>query len=155
MYALTACRRSLRRPLLILGLALALLGGLVVMLGDRTARPASAAQSGSVGDVVFAVHGGAGNITRQNTPPELEASIMDGRTLGTGAVTGVEHIKNPIMLADKVRTTSRHVFFAGLGAELFAIDRGFDLVTQDYFFTDRRWQSLLNAKGGKSEFNFG
>ena len=59
------------------------------------------------------------------------------------------------MLADMVRTASRHVFFAGQGAELFAIDRGFDLVTQDYFHTDRRWQALLAAKAGKSEFNFG
>jgi beta-aspartyl-peptidase (threonine type) len=45
--------------------------------------------------------------------------------------------------------------FAGHGAELYAQHKGFDLVTQDYFHTDRRWQSLLNAKAGKSEFNFG
>jgi L-asparaginase / beta-aspartyl-peptidase len=80
---------------------------------------------------------------------------MDGETLDTGAVTGVEHIKNPIELADRVRRDSRHVFFAGQGAELFAIDRGFDLVTQDYFHTDRRWQALLEAKAGRPEFNFG
>jgi L-asparaginase / beta-aspartyl-peptidase len=54
-----------------------------------------------------------------------------------------------------VMDASRHVMFAGEGAELFAVNRGFDLVTQDYFFTDRRWQSLLNAKSGNSSFNFG
>jgi L-asparaginase / beta-aspartyl-peptidase len=47
------------------------------------------------------------------------------------------------------------MLFAGQGAELFAMNRGFELVTQDYFFTDRRWQSLLAAKDGKSDFNFG
>jgi beta-aspartyl-peptidase (threonine type) len=45
--------------------------------------------------------------------------------------------------------------FAGDGAELFAQDKGFELVTQDYFHTDRRWQSLISAKGGESEFEFG
>jgi L-asparaginase / beta-aspartyl-peptidase len=98
---------------------------------------------------------GKGAVFTTDAKHELDASIMDGRTLDTGAVTGVEHIKNPILLADKVRTSSRHVMFAGYGAELFAQDRGFELVTQDYFHTDRRWQSLMSAKDGESEFEFG
>src|SRR5688572_4327429 len=98
---------------------------------------------------------GKGAVFTTDAGHELDASIMDGRSLDTGAVTGVEHIKNPILLADSVRTGSRHVMFAGYGAELFAQDKGFELVTQDYFHTDRRVQSLLNAKGGESEFEFG
>jgi beta-aspartyl-peptidase (threonine type) len=98
---------------------------------------------------------GKGAVFTTDAGHELDASIMDGDTLDTGAVTGVEHIKNPILLADAVRTGSRHVMFAGRGAELYAQHKGFDLVTQDYFHTDRRWQSLLNAKAGKSEFEFG
>jgi L-asparaginase / beta-aspartyl-peptidase len=98
---------------------------------------------------------GKGAVFTTDAGHELDASLMDGETLDTGAVTGVEHIRNPIELADTVRTGSRHMFFAGQGAELFAIDRGFDLVTQDYFHTDRRWQTLLEAKAGASEFNFG
>jgi L-asparaginase / beta-aspartyl-peptidase len=98
---------------------------------------------------------GKGAVFTTDAGHELDASIMDGETLDTGAVTGVEHIKNPILLADRVRTESRHVMFAGYGAELFAQDQGFELVTQDYFHTDRRWQSLLSAKGGSSEFEFG
>jgi beta-aspartyl-peptidase (threonine type) len=98
---------------------------------------------------------GKGAVFTTDAGHELDASIMDGESLDTGAVTGVEHIKNPILLADAVRTESRHVMFAGYGAELFAQDKGFELVTQDYFHTDRRWQSLLTAKGGDSEFEFG
>jgi beta-aspartyl-peptidase (threonine type) len=98
---------------------------------------------------------GKGAVFTTDAGHELDASIMDGDTLDTGAVTGVEHIKNPILLADAVRTGSRHVMFAGYGAELFAQAKGFKLVTQDYFHTDRRWQSLLSAKGGRSEFEFG
>jgi beta-aspartyl-peptidase (threonine type) len=98
---------------------------------------------------------GKGAVFTTDAKHELDASIMDGGTLDTGAVTGVEHIKNPILLADSVRTGSRHVMFAGYGAELYAQDKGFELVTQDYFHTDRRWQSLLAAKGGESDFEFG
>ena len=98
---------------------------------------------------------GKGAVFTTDAKHELDASIMDGETLDTGAVTGVEHIKNPILLADAVRTKSRHMFFSGAGAELFATDQGFELVTQDYFFTERRWQALLAAKNGDSDFNFG
>jgi beta-aspartyl-peptidase (threonine type) len=98
---------------------------------------------------------GKGAVFTTDAGQELDASIMDGDTLDTGAVTGVEHIKNPILLADAVRTGSRHVMFAGRGAELYAQDKGFDLVTQEYFHTDRRFQSLLNAKQGRPEFEFG
>jgi beta-aspartyl-peptidase (threonine type) len=98
---------------------------------------------------------GKGAVFTTDAGHELDASIMDGRTLDTGAVTGVEHIKNPILLADAVRTGSRHVMFAGYGAELYAQDRGLELVTQEYFHTDRRFQSLLRAKQGRPEFEFG
>jgi beta-aspartyl-peptidase (threonine type) len=98
---------------------------------------------------------GKGAVFTTDAGQELDASIMDGDSLDTGAVTGVEHIKNPILLADAVRTGSRHVMFAGRGAELYAQHKGFDLVTQEYFHTDRRFQSLLRAKAGKPEFEFG
>jgi L-asparaginase / beta-aspartyl-peptidase len=98
---------------------------------------------------------GKGAVFTTDAGQELDAAIMDGDTLDTGAVTGVEHIKNPILLADSVRTGSRHVMFAGRGAELYAQDKGFDLVTQEYFHTDRRFKALLDAKAGKPEFEFG
>ena len=98
---------------------------------------------------------GKGAVFTTDAGQELDAAIMDGGSLDTGAVTGVEHIKNPILLADTVRTGSRHVMFAGRGAELFAQAKGFDLVTQEYFHTDRRFQALLDAKDGKPEFEFG
>jgi beta-aspartyl-peptidase (threonine type) len=98
---------------------------------------------------------GKGAVFTTDAQNELDASIMDGASLDTGAVTGVTHIKNPISLARALMEHSRHVLMAGYGAELFAQHRGFDLVTQDYFFTERRWNSLLAAKGGESKFNFG
>jgi beta-aspartyl-peptidase (threonine type) len=98
---------------------------------------------------------GKGAVFTTDADNELDASIMDGRTLDSGAVTGVTHIKNPITLARDLMERSRHVMLAGYGAELYAQHRGFDLVTQEYFFTQSRWQSLLNAKNGDPRFNFG
>jgi beta-aspartyl-peptidase (threonine type) len=98
---------------------------------------------------------GKGAVFTTDAQNELDASIMDGASLDAGAVTGVTHIKNPISLARAVMEHSQHVLLAGYGAELFAQHRGLQLVTQDYFFTQRRWDAFLAAKRGESTFNFG
>jgi beta-aspartyl-peptidase (threonine type) len=73
----------------------------------------------------------------------LDAAIMDGRDLSCGAVASVTDVRNPILLARVVMEESAHVLLAGEGAERFARQHGFDPVSQDYFFTERRheqWQ---------------
>lgn len=64
---------------------------------------------------------------------ELDASIMDGRTLACGAVAGVRTVKNPISLARNVMEKSRHVLFTGDGAEEFATLMGVERVDNSYF----------------------
>jgi len=51
---------------------------------------------------------------------EMEASIMDGKTLNAGAVGLLKNIKNPIRLARIVMETTDHVFITGDGAEKLA-----------------------------------
>ncbi len=77
---------------------------------------------------------------------ELDASIMDGHTWGAGAVTGVKHVKNPISLARLVMEKSPHVLMAGDGAFAFALEQGVEYVSQDYFYTDRRWNQLMRRQ---------
>ncbi|MEO0907662.1 MAG: isoaspartyl peptidase/L-asparaginase [Pseudomonadota bacterium] len=77
---------------------------------------------------------------------ELDASIMDGRDRSAGAVTGVTTVKNPILLADKVRTDSPHVFLMGEGAEQFASEQGFEVTDPEWFATQRRRESLERMK---------
>jgi beta-aspartyl-peptidase (threonine type) len=136
------------------GLATALKAGRDALRGGADATEAVTAAIVTMEDNEL-FNAGKGAVFTTDATQELDASIMDGRSLDTGAVTGVEHIKNPIRLADAVRTGSRHVMFAGRGAELYAQHKGFDLVTQEYFHTDRRFKSLLDAKQGNPEFEFG
>jgi beta-aspartyl-peptidase (threonine type) len=77
---------------------------------------------------------------------ELDASVMDGSNLACGAIAGVKTVKNPISLARKVMTETRHVLLAGSGAEVFAEDMEVELVDNSYFTTERRKRQLERMK---------
>jgi L-asparaginase / beta-aspartyl-peptidase len=79
---------------------------------------------------------------------ELDAAIMDGRSLKAGAVCGVTHIRNPIELARTVMEHSEYVMLSGAGAEEFALTRGIALVPRSYFYTPERWRQLERIRSG-------
>lgn len=91
---------------------------------------------------------GKGAVFNNKGKNELDASIMDGSNLNAGAIAGVHHIKNPISLARLVMEKSPHVLLTGDGAEEFAVAQGIQLVPEDYFYTEKRWQQLLKAREG-------
>ncbi|MCC7254673.1 MAG: isoaspartyl peptidase/L-asparaginase [Dokdonella sp.] len=98
---------------------------------------------------------GKGAVFTHDGRNELDSSIMDGATLRAGAVAGVHHIKNPVLLARAVMEKSPHVFMVGEGAEAFARSVGFEMVDPAYFRTDERWKQLQDvlkseAKGQKA-----
>lgn len=92
---------------------------------------------------------GRGAVLSANGQHELDASIMDGRDLSAGAVTGVRNVRNPIVLARLVMERSPHVMLAGEGAEQFALEQGLEPVPNSYFTTERRQRELELLLDGK------
>ncbi|HYY13130.1 MAG TPA: isoaspartyl peptidase/L-asparaginase [Chthoniobacterales bacterium] len=80
---------------------------------------------------------------------EMDAAIMDGKTLKAGAVASLKHVKNPIVLARLVMEKSPHVMMDGEGAEAFGREHGVELVDPKYFFTQQRWDALQKTKAAE------
>jgi beta-aspartyl-peptidase (threonine type) len=85
---------------------------------------------------------GKGAVFTADGKNELDAAIMEGKTLKAGAVAGLRHVKNPINLARAVMEKSPHVMMIGNGAEQFAKEQNIELVDEKYFFTQERWDAL-------------
>ncbi|MEO7062433.1 MAG: isoaspartyl peptidase/L-asparaginase [Dokdonella sp.] len=88
---------------------------------------------------------GKGAVFTHDAHNELDSAIMDGASLRAGAVAGVQHVKNPVLLARAIMEKSPHVMLFGAGAETFAKTVGIELVDAKYFRTDERWQQLQEA----------
>ncbi len=89
---------------------------------------------------------GKGAVFTNEGKNELDASIMNGKTLAAGAVASVTTIRNPITAARAVMEKSPHVMMAGKGAEKFATEQGLEIVDPSYFHTESRWRGLQKAK---------
>src|SRR5438132_943114 len=92
---------------------------------------------------------GKGSVFTAAGTNEMDAAIMDGKTLKAGAVAAVQHIRNPISLARLVMEKSPHVLIAGEGAQSFAKEHGIELVDAKYFFTQERWDALEKTKAAE------
>lgn len=88
---------------------------------------------------------GKGAVFTHEGKNEMDAAVMDGKSLKAGAVAGVTTIRNPISAARAVMEKSEHVMMAGKGAEDFAKLAGLTLVAPAYFHTEERWQGLQQA----------
>jgi len=85
---------------------------------------------------------GHGAVLTEEGRHELDASIMWGPDRDAGSVAGVTIVKNPILAARAVMENSRHVMFAGEGADDFAERQGLALVDNIYFTTPARREAL-------------
>src|SRR5215475_4538185 len=92
---------------------------------------------------------GRGSVFTSAGTNEMDAAIMDGKTLKAGAVGSLKHIKNPISLARLVMEKSPHLMLDCAGAEAFAKANGIELVNQKYFFTQERWDALQKMKAAE------
>ena len=91
---------------------------------------------------------GKGAVFTKKGVHELDAAIMNGKTLEAGAIAGVRNIKNPIALAEQVMLHSGHVFLSGKGASDFAIKQGVKFEPDEYFYSEFRydqWREIRDS----------
>lgn len=91
---------------------------------------------------------GRGSVFTKKGLQEMDAAIMDGKTLEAGAIAGVRNVRNPIELATEVLHHSNHVFLSGKGANDFAIKQGVKLEPDEYFFSQFRydqWKAVRDS----------
>lgn len=97
---------------------------------------------------------GKGAVLTADETIELDASFMNGATLDAGAIAGVQTIKHPISAAIAVMEDSPHVMLSGKGAEAFAASQGLELVSPEYFYTERRINALKRVKEKEQQAAF-
>ncbi|WP_298894106.1 isoaspartyl peptidase/L-asparaginase family protein [uncultured Psychroserpens sp.] len=93
---------------------------------------------------------GKGSVFTAEGTHEMDASIMDGKTLNAGAVSLVTGIKNPVSLARDVMDKSYHVFLAGEGAMQFAKQNNYDIEPPSYFYDEVRYQQWQGIKDSEN-----
>ena len=89
---------------------------------------------------------GKGAVFTATESHEMDASIMDGKSLNAGAVSLITGIKNPVSLAKDVMEKSEHVFLAGEGAMQFAKELNYKLEDNAYFYDEFRHKQWLEIK---------
>ncbi len=123
------------------GLTQALDAGWAVLANGGSALDAVVAAVRVMEDLSMFNAGRGSALTRAGTV-EMDAGVMDGATLGVGAVAGVRRVAHPILLARRVLDASPHIFLAGEGAEVFALEQGIPLVEPEALVTEKQRQAL-------------
>lgn len=93
---------------------------------------------------------GKGAVFTNKGTHEMDASIMDGKTLEAGAVSGISHVQNPVVLARMVKEKSGHVFLCGTEAEEFARTMQLPFQPDDYFYESSRYQQWQETKDSET-----
>jgi beta-aspartyl-peptidase (threonine type) len=97
---------------------------------------------------------GKGAVFTRTGKHEMDAAIMDGKTLEAGAVAGIEKVRNPVLLARKIMEEKTHVLLSGEGAMEFAKQHGLAMEDDEYFFSQQRydqWQSCVDTEQVKMD----
>lgn len=128
------------------GLDEALIAGYTVLERGGSSLDAVTAAVVSLEDCIL-FNAGRGSVFTKTGMHEMDASVMNGKTLEAGAVAGVQKVRNPVLLAKTIMERSEHVMLSGEGALQFAKELQLQLEDDEYFFSQFRyeqWQLVKN-----------
>lgn len=131
-------------PTAVAGVSAAVKRGLAALLNGRSALDAVEEATVELEDRPF-FNAGRGSVLTREGSCEMDALIVDGRTVHPGSCTMVRTVKNPIRCARKVMECTPHVFIAAAGAEALAAREGLEIVPPEYFITEIRRKQLERA----------
>jgi len=89
---------------------------------------------------------GRGAAINNDGEVEMDASIMDGKSLKAGAISMVRNVKNPITLAKAVMQKTEHVLLSGYGALEFAKTVNIELEADAYFITAHHYDEYMKMR---------
>ncbi|KTF95267.1 hypothetical protein cypCar_00022938 [Cyprinus carpio] len=101
---------------------------------------------------------GRGSVLNVKGEVEMDAMVMDGRTLDSGAVSAVRRIANPVQLARLVMEKTKHLCLTAEGASKFARSMGVPEVPEESLITDyakMRWKKNLEPDANPVECQMG
>jgi N4-(beta-N-acetylglucosaminyl)-L-asparaginase len=100
-----------------------------LLAAGRPALDAAVAGAGAVEDDPKVHSVGYGGLGNSLGIVQLDACVMDGRTLACGAVAALENVRHAAAVARRVLEKTPHVLLVGPGAQIFAVQQGFPLET--------------------------
>lgn len=90
---------------------------------------------------------GKGSVFTAKGQHEMDAAIMDGKTLKAGAVAGLRGVKNPVLVAYDVLQNTPFVMLAGEEAIEYAREKDFKFEPDSYFYTQLRYDQWQEIRG--------
>lgn len=127
---------------------IAVAAGAPLLDAGRSALDAAIAGARAVEDDPSVASVGFGGIGDRIGNVTLDACVMEGRTLGCGAVAAVENIRHVADLARQVMEKSPHLLLVGNGARTFGVELGFPLENLSTPRSESQWRQRQSRRHG-------
>ncbi|QLH74144.1 MAG: isoaspartyl peptidase/L-asparaginase [Methanomassiliicoccales archaeon] len=100
---------------------------------------------------------GCGSFLNAAGEVEMDAIIMNGRTLELGSVAAIKNVRHPISVARMVMERTKHCMLVGEGATKFANSVGIELIPTEELVSPReleRWKMIRSTGSYEQKDSF-
>lgn len=117
------------------------------MLSDGCSAMESVCKAVTVLEDCALFNAGKGSVFTAKGQHEMDAAIMDGKTLKAGAVAGLRGVKNPVLVAYDVLQHTPFAMIAGEEAIKYARQKDFKFEPDSYFYSQLRYNQWQELRG--------